>query len=330
VASIVSRKGSVRAGLSAHIITIAFVLFVLMAGVNPVAVRFSNRELPPLWGAASRFAVASVIAWAIVLVRRIALPRGRALLGAVLYGTVGIGSAYAFIYWALVRVQPGTASIFLGSVPLVTVFLAAGQGLEPLTWRRVAGALLAVGGIVLVVSGKLGTGLAVPVLLALIAFPFAMAEGAVIIKRSPAAQPAATNAISLSVGTVILAAGSLLTGEAWSLPSATATWAAFGYLVVFGTLGVFYLWLYILARWPATRSAYGMVLMPMVTIVISVWLTGEVITPSFLVGGALALAGVWLGAISHIGERRHPVAPKPVAAPEIAPGTDLADCAPNC
>src|SRR4051794_1451815 len=33
----------------------AFVATVVAVGINPVAVRFSNRELDPIWGAALRF-----------------------------------------------------------------------------------------------------------------------------------------------------------------------------------------------------------------------------------------------------------------------------------
>jgi drug/metabolite transporter (DMT)-like permease len=213
-------------------------------------------ELPPFWGASARFAAAALIFWAIVLVRRIPLPRGRALIGSLLYGVIGVGASFALLYWALVRVEAGMASIFLAFVPLPTVFLAAAHGLEPLRWRRVVGALVAVGGIALIVSGGLSKGLALPALLVLTAFPFAMAEGAVIVKLFPQSSPAATNAVSLSVGALMLAGLSLLTGEKWSLPAAAKTWAAFAYVVVIGSVLVFYPWLFVLGHWPASRTAY--------------------------------------------------------------------------
>jgi O-acetylserine/cysteine efflux transporter len=300
---------------------IAFVLFVLVAGSNAVAVRFSDVELPPFWGAAARFGTAALIFWAIVRVRRIALPRGRALIFGLLYGAVGIGVAYALIYWSLVRVQAGMASIFLALVPLATVFLAAAHGLEPLRWRRAIGALVAVGGIALIVSGRLGNGLTLPLLLALMAIPVAMAEGAVLIKLSPQPSPMATNAVAFSVGAVILAILSLLTGEKWSLPAGARTWVAFSYLVVIGSVLFNYLWLFVLARWPVTKAAYGPVLFPIVSVAISAWLTGEVVTASFVLGAAVTLAGVWLGAI------RKSVR---TATPAPAPGAEMVDCGAHC
>ncbi len=328
--SIVLSKSSLRstlARMSTHAPLIAFVLFVLMAGSNAVAVRFSNLELPPFWGAASRFALAALLFWGVVLVQRIALPRGRALLGILLYGGVGIGLSYALIYWALVRVEAGMAGIFLGLVPLATVFLAAAHGLEELSARKVLGALVAVGGIAIIAGGGLGAGLTIPVILALVAVPLVMAEGTVIFKLFPPASPAATNAIALSVGTLVLAGLSLLVGEKWSLPAGAATWAAFGYLVVLGTMLVFYLWLFVLARWPATKTTYAFIFLPLVGVVMSVLLTGEVITPSFVLGAAVALLGVWLGALRPVPRAS---AAQPAPAPELAPCSDnvaaTADC----
>jgi drug/metabolite transporter (DMT)-like permease len=299
-----------RAALAGRATLIAFVLFVLAVGGNPVAVRFSDRGLPPFWGAAFRFAAAAVIFWIVVLGRRVALPRGRALIGTVVYGAIAIGAAFAFLYWALVRVQPGLASVFLALVPLLTLFLAAALGQEGLNGWRLAGALVAVGGIVIIVGGGLGSALDIPTLLALLAGSVCLAEGAVVYKRLPQADPAATNAVALSTGAVLLAGLSLLAGEDWSLPASASTWAAFAYLVIVGSVVAFYLYLFVLARWPASTTAYGFVLMPMVSVAISAWLIGEVVTVSFVVGAAVVLVGLWVGAVR--GSSRA-TAPAPVA-----------------
>jgi drug/metabolite transporter (DMT)-like permease len=120
----------------------AFSLFVLIGGSNAVAVRFSNLELPPFWGTRIRFATVALIFWVIVLVRRITLPRGRALVGAVVYGILATGTSYAFIYWALLRVQASVTMVVLAFAPLITLFLARGHRLEQLTRRRFIGALI--------------------------------------------------------------------------------------------------------------------------------------------------------------------------------------------
>jgi len=304
-----------RAGLASRITVIAFVLFVLSVGGNPVAVRFSDRGLPPWWGAAFRFAAAALIFWIVVLGRRIALPRGRAMLGTMLYGAISIGAAFAFLYWALVRVQPGLASVFLAIVPLLTLFLAAAHRQEGLNMWKLAGALVAVVGMVIIVGGGLGRALDVPSLLALLAGAVCIAEGGVVFKLLPRADPAATNAVALSTGAGLLAGLSLLAGEKWSLPASAATWAAFSYLIVIGSVGLFYLYLFVLARWPASSVAYGFVLAPVISVAISAWLTREAVTATFGVGAAVVLGGVWVGAV--MGSLRV-IAAKRVATVECA------------
>src|SRR3954471_20248102 len=64
----------------------AFAAIAVLVGGNAVGIRFSNRELDPLWGAGLRFALAATLLVAAMAVLRLKLPRGRALTGALLFG----------------------------------------------------------------------------------------------------------------------------------------------------------------------------------------------------------------------------------------------------
>ena len=57
------------------------------------------------------------------------------------------------------------------------------------------------------------------------------------------------------------------------------------------------LYLYVLRRWVASRAAYSFVLIPIVTVVLSAWLDDEPLGLGLLLGGALVLAGVYVGAL---------------------------------
>ncbi|HSF81620.1 MAG TPA: DMT family transporter [Anaerolineales bacterium] len=276
---------------------IAFVVLVFLGGNNAVAVRFSNFELPPFWGAATRFFGAALIFWIIMLWRRIPLPSGRALIGCLLYGALSIGAAYAFLYWSLLTIQASLAMIVLALGPLLTLLFATAHRLEQFRWRGLAGALIALAGITLAVAQELGSSIPVLSLLALLAGAACIAEASVVYKLFPRSDPLATNALSTTTGAVILILISLLAGEAWSLPDAPATWAAFIYLVVIGSVVLFYLYLFVLSRWTASATSYSFLLFPVATIVISAWLTDEAITLRFVAGGCIVLIGVWIGAL---------------------------------
>ena len=277
---------------------VAFLAVVILGGSNAVAVRFSNFELPPFWGATIRFGLAGIIFWAIVLIRRIKIPRRGALKGALIYGSLTIGVSYAFLYWALVFVPASLAIVFLTLGPLLTFLFAWAHGQESFRWRGLLGALIAFGGIMIGLGAEVGSSLTLLPLLALIAGVAVGSEGTVLYKSYPNSEPMVVNAIALSIGAVILLLLSLFFGETWILPVTQATWIAFGYLVIGGSVLMFYSFLYVLQRWTASATSYSLLLIPIATIVIANWLLAEQVSFRFLFGSAIVLIGVWFGAIS--------------------------------
>jgi drug/metabolite transporter (DMT)-like permease len=86
-------------------------------------------------------------------------------------------------------------------------------------------------------------------------------------------------------------------GESYAVPEVTSTWVAQVYLVTFGTVGVFGLYLFVLSRWSASATSYEFVLAPVVGIALAAWLFDERITAGFAIGSILVLFGVYLGAL---------------------------------
>ena len=125
----------------------SFVLMSVLAGGNAVAIRFSNRELDPLWGASVRFALAAALLLTAMVALRLAVPRGRALLGAVVYGALTFGAAFALAYYALVEIQAGFGQTLLALVPLATLLLAVAQRQERFRAAALGGALIALVGV---------------------------------------------------------------------------------------------------------------------------------------------------------------------------------------
>jgi drug/metabolite transporter (DMT)-like permease len=276
----------------------AFAGLVLLVGTNPVAIRFSNRELEPFWGAGVRFAAAAVLFGAIVAFRRRAIPRGRALAGAALYGALGIGAFFAFAYWGLVRVNAGLGGVIFATVPLLTFFFAVVQGLERFHWRALAGALVVVAGIAVVFGDQIRADAPIAGLLSLLAAAVCAAETNIVVKRLPSIDPVVTNVIAMTVGAILLLGISFVTSERRIMPTRAASWTALAYLVTLGTVGVFLLFLFVLKRWQASSVAYEFVLAPFVASALGAWLLEETMSGLAAVGAALVLAGVYVGALA--------------------------------
>ena len=276
----------------------AFVVLILIGGSNFVAVRFSNAELPPYWGAALRFFPASVLLFAAMVVWRIPLPYGAALVGALLWGVINFGVGYALTYFGLQRVNAGTASVLLATVPLFTLGLAVLQRLERPRLRPFVGALIALAGIAIVFGEQLSANVEPVYMLAIILNAAAAAEAGVIAKRFPRTHPFATNAVGMLVGAAILFGLSLLAGETHTLPQRTDTQLAVVYLATFGAIGLFGLFIFIINRWTVSATSYALVVAPLVAISLGALLRGEAVSPFFLVGAAIVAAGVYVGALS--------------------------------
>lgn len=71
----------------------AFASAVLIGGANFIAVSFSNQELPPLFGATLRFALATFLFVLIARIGRVPLPDRSSAIGAGIYGLLGFGLA---------------------------------------------------------------------------------------------------------------------------------------------------------------------------------------------------------------------------------------------
>jgi drug/metabolite transporter (DMT)-like permease len=279
-------------------VLIAFLLTVLFAGNNAIAVRFSNVEIPPFFGAAIRFAIAGLILFMVVLFLRLPLPRGRSLLGAVLFGTLGTGINFALMYWALEYLQAGMSMVILALVPLLTLLFAYLHKQEPFSWKSLVGSLVAAGGIVMVVAGQLNIQISILPVLAVIGAAACFAEASVIIKIFPQSHPITTNAVALSTGSVILFALSGLWREQPVLPTLATTWGSLVYLVIFGSVLTFVLTVYVIKHWTASATAYQFVLFPFITISVGALLANETINPALLFGGVLVLVGVYIGGIT--------------------------------
>jgi len=54
-------------------------------------------------------------------IMRLSLPRGRQLLGTIVFGALNFGGAFAFAYYTLVHMNAGSAGALLALTPVVTL-----------------------------------------------------------------------------------------------------------------------------------------------------------------------------------------------------------------
>lgn len=283
-----------------------FALVVLIGGSNFVGVRFSNRELPPFWGAGLRFAVASLLFFAIARAQHVSLPRGGALAAAAAFGFINFGLSYALAYWGLLEAPAALAATLFAIVPLLTLVVAVTLGMERFRWSSLVGAVIAIAGVGVVFADQLR---AVPPasVVALLLSAISVTAAVVLAKRLPRAHPIATNAIATVPGAALLLVLSFVAGEARELPTQTTTWIALVYLIL-ATIVLFAGFMYIVQRWTASATSYATMLFPIVAVALGAVLARELVSAQFVVGTALVMLGTYLGALSQTAPLRAVVA----------------------
>jgi drug/metabolite transporter (DMT)-like permease len=277
----------------------AWVATVFIGGANAIAVRFTLRELPSFWGAALRFLLATAVLGLVTLLVRRRRPRRRDLPGIVLFGIFNFGLTYVFLYTGLHDAPAGTGGVLTALVPLLTLLLAVAQRIERFRRAGLAGSLIAASGIAVIFSNQVSLNVPITALVALVIASASIAETSVLVKRFPPGDPIVATALAMPIGATLLLVVSLIAGEHWSLPARAETWLALAYLVVFATILNFSLTLFVLSRWTASVASYAFLLSPLVTVALGALILDEHVQPAFALGGALVLAGVYVGAFLH-------------------------------
>ena len=158
------------------------------------------------------------------------------------------------------------------------------------------GAIVALIGVVVVFADQLGADVPLASLVLIVLGVLCIAEAGVIVKWIPRSDPFGTNAVAMTIGALLLLALTIVSGEPILIPGGQQAVMALIYLVILGTVLLFGAYVYALTRWTASAVSYSTLLMPLVAVPTAAILTGEPITPLLVIGGAIMLAGVYVGA----------------------------------
>ncbi|HZE58828.1 MAG TPA: EamA family transporter [Chthoniobacterales bacterium] len=278
----------------------AFVALCLIWSSTWLAIKFGLRDLPPVSSVAIRFVIAVIVLLAISVGRVPLIPKGRADFKLLAWtGVLMFCVNYALLFWAELYVSSGLSAVLQATIPIFgMVFAHFIIPNEPLRSARIAGAVVALGGVAVICSRLLDFG-------GLLAFwggvgiVFGAAGAAfsnVLLKaRAIRLAPAMIAAWQMIFGLVpLLIAGFLLDGNPLHFHwTARATFCLF-YLAIPGSALAFLLLYWLLPRMSVTNLQTISFITPPGAVLFGWLLGGESFNLWSLGGGALILAGVWL------------------------------------
>src|SRR3954462_3609064 len=278
----------------------AFIALCLIWSSTWLAIKFGLRDLPPVSFVAIRFVIAVAVLLAISIGRVRLLPPNRGDFKLLAWtGILMFCVNYALLFWAELYVSSGLSAVLQATIPIFgMVFAHYVIPSEPLQGPRIAGALVALGGVAVICSRLFDFG----GLLAFwggVAIVFGAAGAAfsnVLLKaRAIQLAPAMIAAWQMIFGLIpLIVGGLLLEGNPFHFHwTARAIFCLF-YLAIPGSAIAFLLLYWLLPRMSVTNLQTISFVTPPGAVLFGWLLGGESFSLWSLIGGALILAGVWL------------------------------------
>ena len=269
----------------------------ILWGTTYFAIKVAIAGFDTFFFVGTRFIAAGSLILAWQLLRGAPMPtaaqwRGAALIGCLLLlagnGTVALGE-----HW----VSSGAAVALISSIPLTTAAWSCLFGERPARLEWLAMGVGTLGILVMLLGQDLRAspqGVAV-----LLGGSICWSLGTVLARRVDL--PAGATGF----GAEMLCAGiggflvSALAHESWAFPGAIRPWAAWGYLVVFGSLIGFSAFRFLVERVSTTLATSYAYVNPPVALFIGWWLGHEKFSPQLLMGLPVVLGAVGLQAWAH-------------------------------
>jgi len=282
-------------------------------GSTYLAIRVTDRTMPPLLMSSVRFAVAGIALYAFASRGR-PRPTWREWRAAAIVGAALLLVGNGGVAWAETRLDSGLAALIVAIIPLWVALLdrlVFGRRLSPVA---MLGLVVGFVGVALLV--RPGGGIDVVAALALVATTGAWAAGSLYARGAPLPQsPLLAASMQMLCASVLLGISGAAFGEVGRVHADAFTAkpvAAWFYLVLVGSLVAFSAYAWLLKNVRISIVATYAFVNPVVAVALGTLFLGERITVSTLVAGASIVAAVIL--IVTGGERKPRVAVAPARA----------------
>lgn len=295
---------------SAARIAVALGLVYVLWGSTYLAIRIMVRDLPALASAGWRYFAAAVLLAAGLAVksgwRRLVVPP-RELVGCAVLGLLLPAFGNGLVSVGESRGAPsGIAALIVAAVPLWIIIYRGASGDRP-RGRTVAGVLLGFAGLVgLVTASGIGGDLRILPCLVIMVASISWSFGSWSMPRLTLPRdPFVVTVYEMLFGAVFLTGMALAGGESVVPRGGSAqSWAAWAYLVTFGSVVAFTAYVWVLDAAPISLVSTYAYVNPVVAVFLGWLILSEPVTLPIVVGGAVALAGVAVVVASER-DRRH-------------------------
>lgn len=269
----------------------------LIWGSTWLVIKVGLETVPPFLAAGLRFALASIVLYGMLLVRKENLPQGKVFWGLVVFlGLTAFSIPYALVYWGQRLIPSALASILFASYPFfVALFSHAFLPNEKMNGLKVFAVLLGFTGVFIIFSGELSfdAGIAIGGMLAIVGSALIQAISLVFLKKyGETYSPISVNFVSMSMGAVLLLVGSAATEDYANVAFGSTAVLSIVFLAVFGNVVAFVAYFWLVKHIETVFLSMTSFVTPIISVALGALVLDEVLSPRIVGGAILVLCGI--------------------------------------
>lgn len=283
---------------------VMFAFLCLFWGSTWIAIKTGVAAIPPFFYAGTRFLAAGILLFAWLWLVQKTIPIKTTEIGAFLPGALlMIAANYGLMAWGMKVVSSGLSAVInLALIPLSMLIFSSLYAQERIRPNTVLGLMVGVAGLAVLFYPKLAdpaSKSAVEGMIAIAAGACCYSWGSVLNKQKKIRQsPLVVSAVQTFTGGLVLTVIALIVepidAQLWPLFFNPGVFASWLFLVVFGSLLAFTIYLVLLKKWNPTRVANYAFVCPVIALIESAAIEREIVTLAQGAASLLMLGGAWI------------------------------------
>jgi len=284
---------------SKSLIIIAFIAIYIIWGSTYLLNKISVTELPPLFLAAVRFSVASILIFGIAKVLKFSLKiTKKQFLNSALVGFLFLVYGNGVFVWALKYVDSGFGALLAATQPLFVLLLMRLIDHKKMRPKSLIGVGLGILGMYLLVSQKELVTNEETLLGVFMIFTCVLSwsYGSVYVAKADVPKNYfVSTGYQMGIASIMLACGSLTLGEDWTSP---LVWSpkvqlAMLALITFGSIAAFTAFNYLLKQVSTEKVATSAYINPIVAMILGWYVLDETLSTQSIIAAVVLLTGVY-------------------------------------
>lgn len=284
-------------------VSAAYLLVIIIWSTTPLGIVWSSESIDPSLSLLLRMLIAVALGWPLIKLMKVDIPWTRSAFKVYLYSSLSLAVGMLFCYLAAKHISSGLMSLCFGVAPILSgIFAQRLIGESKFSNLKKVALFTAIVGLAIVCLENIKGGGSNPIGIVFVSVGVIMFSLSGVLVKSV---PVKLHPLSITMGSLLVSmpfylifwgvVGGEFNPEFWQVRSIVAV----VYLGIFASLIGFLAYFYVLQKLQATTVALIVMVTPVLSTALGIWVNDEHFSMNLLAGGLLVIAGLALFQFGH-------------------------------